>query len=282
VLYDVFSVVVHLAPAPVVARVPTVLPRLVAADPHAQVEQQRRELAVAAWLAGEGHPVVAPSPLVPPEPVRRDGFWLTFWRYVQQVPDAAPDGARAAALTAGLHGRLRGYSAELGFLEPLGRFVPDGLDQLADRSGLLDSAGIERARREWALLEPLVSRDGFAAAFPAASVQVVHGDAPGYNLIATPDGVLCSDFEHITTGPVEWDLAFTGPEACAAYDDAASRLGMRPLDPALLRVMEALRMLEIVACLAMVPQLPMLQEGLRPSLEQWRTTPLAGGLGGAG
>ena len=41
-------------------------------------------------------------------------------------------------------------------------------------------------------------------------------------------------------------------------------------------------MLQLVAYLALVPQLPMLAEGLRPSLEQWRTTPLAGGLGQAG
>jgi hypothetical protein len=50
VLHDVFSVVVHLRPAPVVARVPTVLPRTVAADPVTQAAQQRRELAVAGWL----------------------------------------------------------------------------------------------------------------------------------------------------------------------------------------------------------------------------------------
>ena len=74
VLYDVFSVVVHLSPAPVVVRVPTVLPRTVAADPEAQAAQQRSELAVAGWLADRGHPVVAPSPLVAREPVRRDGF----------------------------------------------------------------------------------------------------------------------------------------------------------------------------------------------------------------
>ncbi|MGH3803608.1 MAG: aminoglycoside phosphotransferase family protein, partial [Pseudonocardiaceae bacterium] len=50
VLYDLFSVIVHLSPAPVVVRVPTVLPRTVAADPGAQAAQQRRELAVTGWL----------------------------------------------------------------------------------------------------------------------------------------------------------------------------------------------------------------------------------------
>ena len=50
VLYDVFSVLVHLRPAPVVVRVPTVLPRTVAADPDSQAAQQRAELSVAGWL----------------------------------------------------------------------------------------------------------------------------------------------------------------------------------------------------------------------------------------
>ena len=56
VLYDVFSVIVHLSPAPVVVRVPTVLPRTVATDPGAQLAQQCCELAVAGWLADRGHP----------------------------------------------------------------------------------------------------------------------------------------------------------------------------------------------------------------------------------
>jgi hypothetical protein len=69
----VFSVVVHLSPAPVVVRVPTVLPHTVAADPDVQAAQQRSELAVAGWLADRGHSVVPPSPLVPREAARRAG-----------------------------------------------------------------------------------------------------------------------------------------------------------------------------------------------------------------
>jgi hypothetical protein len=41
VLHDVFSVIVHLAPAPVVVRVPTVLPRSYSAAPASQTAQQR-------------------------------------------------------------------------------------------------------------------------------------------------------------------------------------------------------------------------------------------------
>ena len=74
VLYDVFSVIVHLTPTPVVVRVPTVLPPMYSTAPEKQTAQQRSELRVAGWLADRGHPVVAPSALVPREPVRRDGF----------------------------------------------------------------------------------------------------------------------------------------------------------------------------------------------------------------
>ena len=49
VLYDVFSVVVRLAPAPVVARVPTVLPHHV--DLAGLARRQQAELDVARWLA---------------------------------------------------------------------------------------------------------------------------------------------------------------------------------------------------------------------------------------
>ena len=59
VLYDAFSVVVHLAPAPVVARVPTVLPHY--ADLDSVSGRQRAELAVTGWLADRGMPVIAPS-----------------------------------------------------------------------------------------------------------------------------------------------------------------------------------------------------------------------------
>ncbi|MGH3872239.1 MAG: aminoglycoside phosphotransferase family protein [Pseudonocardiaceae bacterium] len=276
VLYDVFSVVVHLSPAPVVVRVPTVLTRTVAADPDAQAAQQRRELAVAGWLADRGHPVVAPSPLVAREPVRRDGFSMTFWQFVEQLPGADPGTQR---LTAQLHAALREYPGELAFLVPLDASIPDGLAQLEHHPDLLTAADLDRARREWAVIEPLVaSRAAFDAAFPGVGVQPVHGDAPHYNIIVTPTGELWSDFEHVTLGPVEWDLVGTGPQGQAAYDLAATRLGLRPLDERLLRVMESARMLQAVACLALAPQLPMLAEGLRPSLEHWRATPSAATL----
>ncbi|MFJ7294505.1 phosphotransferase family protein [Streptomyces collinus] len=280
VVYDVFSVVVHLAPSPVVVRVPTVLPPY--ADAGYRAARQRQELAVAGWLADQGHPVIPPSPLVPREPVLRDGFSMTFWQFVELDQSAEPDFVRQAGLVADLHLALRSYPGELPFLsaaEP--RFVTEGLAALEARPDLLDPADLDRARREWEVLEPVVaSRAGFEAVFPGIGVQPVHGDAPAANIVSGPDGVLYSDFELTTLGPVEWDLAALGPECEAAYDEAAGRLGLRRLNQDVLRVVNAVGMSRAVACLALAPQLPLLVDALKPAVEQWRSMPFAGGLGG--
>jgi hypothetical protein len=92
-------------------------------------------------------------------------------------------------------------------------------------------------------------------------------------MISTADGEKWSDFELVTSGPVESDVAMAGPEGVAAYGEAAARLGLRPLDERLLRVTESAGLLAVVACLAMAPQLPMLVDGVKPVVDQWRAAP---------
>ncbi|WP_099040587.1 phosphotransferase [Mycobacterium neglectum] len=274
VLYDVFSVIVHLAPAPVVVRVPTVLPPSYSADPETQTAQQRSELDVAGWLADRGHPVVPPSPLVPREPVRHEGFSMTFWQYVEEVSGAEPDTLRRIEQTARLHAALREYDGELGFWTPFGTYIPDGLAALEHMPDLLSAADLERAQSEWAVIAPvLTSRPTFEQTFPGVDVQPIHGDAPYYNMITTPDGELWSDFELATLGAIESDLTMVGSEGIAAYDSAAADVGLRAVDERVLRVTDAASRLAVVAVLAMVPQLPMLLDGLTPSLDAWRVTP---------
>jgi Phosphotransferase enzyme family len=275
VLYDVFSVVVHLAPAPVVARVPTVLPPSYSTAPDAQTAQQRAELAVTGWLADRGQPVVAPSPLVPREPVRRDGFSMTFWQFVQQIPDAEPDMRTRIEQTARLHAALRDYPAdELGFWAPFATYIPQGLAELERMPDLVSGADLERAQQEWAVIAPvLTSRRAFETTFPGVDVQPIHGDAPYHNMIATPDGDLWSDFELVTLGAVESDLAMVGHEGIATYDATALALGLRPTDERVLGVTEAAGRLATVAVLAMAPALPMLVEAVMPMIEAWRATP---------
>lgn len=273
VLYDVFSVIVHLAPAPVVARVPTVLPPSYSSAPETQMAQQRSELAVTGWLADRGYPVVPPSPLVPREPVRRDGFSMTFWQLITEVP-SEPDMSRRVGQTARLHAALREYDGDLDFWAPFGTYIPDGLAAVERMPELLPASDLERAQREWDVIAPvLTSQDAFEQTFPGVDVQPVHGDAPYYNMISTPDGDLWSDFELVTLGAIESDLAMVGPDGIAAYDTAAAELGLRPVDDRVLRVTEAAGRLAVVAVLAMVPELPMLADVLAPTLDEWRATP---------
>ncbi|MFC9438418.1 phosphotransferase family protein [Nocardia sp. NPDC057030] len=278
ILHDAFSVVVHLAPAPVVVRVPTVLSGRAGLDD--QAARQQVELDVVAWLAEQGHPVIPPSPLVSREPVRRNGFSMTFWQFVEQDPDVEPDYVGNCALIADLHAALRGYPAELPFLssaEPA--WVTESLAALAARPELIEPADLDRAQREWEVLEPVLrTRTAFEAEFPGIDLQPIHGDAPAVNIVATPNGALYADFELATLGPVEWDVAVLGPECEGAYNAAAERRGLRRLDERVMRFVNAVGMTRTLSCLALVPQLPMLAEALQPSIEHWRTMPFAGGL----
>jgi hypothetical protein len=154
--------------------------------------------------------------------------------------------------------------------------VTESLDFLESRPDLIDPADLDRARREWAALEPVVgSREGFAKAFPDVAVQAVHGDSPPANLVYTPNGDLHADFELVTTGPVERDLVMIGPDGEAAYDEAATAKGLPTLNREVLALVSAAGFIQVVACLALVPQLPILAEGLKPALEAWKATPPA-------
>jgi hypothetical protein len=94
-LQDGINVVVHLAPAPVVARVAT-LTRLLRPD---VARHLGREVAVAGALAAAGAPVVPPSDLLPPGPHEHDGTVLSFWTYVRVLPEAVTPAEVAGALT---------------------------------------------------------------------------------------------------------------------------------------------------------------------------------------
>ncbi|CAL9573437.1 aminoglycoside phosphotransferase family protein [Streptomyces sp. enrichment culture] len=279
VLHDVFSVVVHLAPSPVVARVPTVLPRH--DDLTTIARRQQDELDVTRWLADQGVPVIAPSPLVPREPVQRDGFSMTFWPFVEEDRGKEPDYVANAESVACLHAALRAYPGRLRFLSAADpEFIADSLTRLDRHPDLLGPAELDRARREWKVLEPLTrSRSAFEARFPGIELQPVHGDSPPANIFHAVDGDLYADFELVTLGPVEWDLAALGPEHQAAYNRGARRNGTRPLDEDVLAFVNALAMLRVIAALTLVPQLPELMGHLKPAVDHWQTTPFAAGVG---
>ncbi len=204
---------------------------------------------------------------------------MTFWQFVEEDRDKEPDYVANSEIVADLHAAMRAYPGPLSFLsaaEP--QFITESLALLEKSPDLIGPTDLDRARREWQVLEPLVrSRTAFEKAFPGIDLQPIHGDSPPANVFSGVDRDLYSDFELVTLGPVEWDLAALGPVLESAYNRGAQRNGMRPLNEDVLSFVNAVGMLRVVACLTLVPQLPSLVEYLKPAIDQWQTMPFAGG-----
>ena len=218
VLHDGVNVVVHLAPAPVVARVATLTPLL----RPAPLRSFAREVAVAGALAEVGAPVVPPSDVLPPGPHRYAGLELSFWRYVEVLPAAPSPGEVAAALTE-LHGHLAALPVD-------GAPLDTPLDDLARFASLGRAWGAAPAQ-----LDHL--RDRLAELRPRLDGEVVplHGDAHPGNLLATPDGWRWTDLEDTCAGSRAWDLAclrstsrLDGRAALDALPDAPTDAELAP------------------------------------------------------
>jgi hypothetical protein len=190
------NVLVHLKPAPVVARVMTGTALL-----HDDVEQWlAREVAVGAFLARTGL-AVPPSDILPPGPHERDGLWMTLWRFVPHEARAAPPEPRelGGSLRA-LHAALAGFPGNLPPLSGIRDWLEDLLGRLGP-SPALTRYDIDRLRVQMDALTPAV----FGSSLPA---QPLHGDASLSNLLRTDGGGLVwNDLEDVCAGPVAWDVA---------------------------------------------------------------------------
>jgi Ser/Thr protein kinase RdoA (MazF antagonist) len=237
------NLLVHFAPAPVVARVAT-LTAWSRRDPFAWLA---REVAVAGWVAGRGGPVVPPSRVADPGPHVQDGFAISLWEFTAGSP-RRPSPAELGAALADLHLAAAGCPADLGHLTPARDQISDGLDAL-ERASVLAPAEADALR---ARHELLLGRLGDAG--PAI---VLHGDAHAGNLIAAADAWRWIDLEECCRGPAEWDLATmadqAGDDAAAALRGYADRSGRPVPRPGELAPFHDLRMLEAVvwtSCMA--------------------------------
>jgi Ser/Thr protein kinase RdoA (MazF antagonist) len=231
VLADGANIVVHLRPAPLVAKV-AASTTAVRSDVAGWLQ---RELDVSAFLAAEGAPVVPPSPELPATTHRDDGYVMSFWTYLPPADPARPlrpDEETIGSMLRDLHAALRRYPRTQAFLTPL-QDIPAFLARPQARVDQERKAALAAAyQRLTAELDP------------AAEQQVLHGDAGAGNLMATDRGWVWHDFEDTCSGPVAWDLAAStssqyqdGPRVLAAYRD--------PVDPGQLAVCEQLRWLHL-------------------------------------
>jgi Ser/Thr protein kinase RdoA (MazF antagonist) len=191
VLRDRLNVLVHLRPAPVVARVAGTIARVRPGD-----EWLRRELAVARSLAAAGAPVVAPSAELPAGPHHHEGRVLSFWTYVPHSGPASP--AAAGAALREVHDALRGFCGAL----PVFGLLTEAealLMKLAAEETLDSRTAHDLHDRIEELREPLGAL--------RTPVQALHGDAHLRNVIDGPGGPLWNDWEDTCVGPIHWDAA---------------------------------------------------------------------------
>jgi hypothetical protein len=251
------NVIVHLRPAPVVARVAT-LTAWTRRDPFSWLA---REVAVAGYAAGQGAPVVAPSGLADPGPHWMDGLATSLWTWVPPSP-ARPGPAEVGEALARLHLGAAGFPGELPVLSPLRALISDGLTVL-EREEAVDRAVLAALRDRHAAV--LAELDGVTE-----PTLILHGDAHAGNLLLA-DGAVCGtrpdpgwlwiDLEETCRGPRAFDLAVLadhqGADAGATLAAYAAVTGEPLPEPEVLAVFTRARRLEgAVWTLGMAYQYP--------------------------
>jgi Ser/Thr protein kinase RdoA (MazF antagonist) len=220
------NAIVHLAPAPVVARVATTA--AVLRPPQAALQ---RELGLARFLAGAGIPAVRPSGELDPGPHAHDGLWLCFTEHVAEDPGRPPEAAEVGRMLADLHAALKRYDEPLPALGPVRADLGRMLDAV-EADGLLAGEDVAVLRGEHARLAPLL-----AATTEHPEAQALHGDPHLGNLLRTAGGgLIWNDLEDACRGPVAWDVAvlagsagaFGAPAALAAYGPHPSEAALEP------------------------------------------------------
>lgn len=255
VLADGANVIVHLRPAPVVAKVAA---STTAIRPDVSVSLQR-ELAVASFLTGAGVPVLAPSGEVPAAVHHDDGHVMSFWTYLKPSDAGPPSDATIGSMLRDLHAALRSYPATLPVLSPL-RDVPAFLARPQTMLTEADVAALTDAfRRLTAGLEAV-----------QAGGQALHGDAGAGNLMASGGRWVWHDFEDVCSGPVAWDLAAS---TANSRRDSARILAAygEPVDGVPLRICEQLRRLHLTVWYALYAErLPGSRQRAAELLASWR------------
>lgn len=190
VLRDATNVVVHLAPAPVVARVSMTL------GPTRGLRSLEDEVAFAIHAVAGGARVVPPASLLPPGPHSSDGFEMTFWDHVET--DGEVDARAAGRELRTLHDAVADFERELPAFDRLdeAEALVDGLEP----ASFADAEDLTALRRALAVVrERLAGID--------LTMRPLHGDSHLGNVLQTASGPVWSDLENVCAGPPEYDVA---------------------------------------------------------------------------
>lgn len=155
-------------------------------------------IAVTRWLAGRGFPCTVPAD-IDDQPFVIAGYVVSVWRYVPTTDTPAPTSAEMGDILRELHAQGTPPYPLPGLDDPLAS-VTDEISKAPD--------AISPATRSW-LQERITSlhRQWSALYFPLPA-GLIHGDAHIGNLMRAASGqAVLGDWDHVATGPREWDLA---------------------------------------------------------------------------
>lgn len=158
-----------------------------------------KEVAVAQWLAEHQFPAAQVHEV--PQPVRADGYPVTFWRYIPGRPGNRGDVAVLGAVLRRLHRMPCPTTFDLPREDILGRV-----------GGRIESAPVPAADKDFLLRRLEELRSELPRLCYPLSPAATHGDAYVKNLMFCDSGPILIDFERFAWGQPEWDLALTATE----------------------------------------------------------------------
>ncbi len=151
-------------------------------------------VAVTSWLASQAFPTVRPFDV--DQPVAAHGYIVTFWQYVPRTGKQPSDISVLGRLLRQLHS-LPEPPLRLPAANPLGSVREDTqhCEWLTD------------AQRTWLLAKSGELERRYAQTSWTLGCGLLHGDAYTENLIPTRGGAVLADWDAVSYGPREQDLA---------------------------------------------------------------------------
>jgi aminoglycoside phosphotransferase (APT) family kinase protein len=155
-------------------------------------------IVVTRWLAGRGFPCTVPAD-IDDQPFVIAGHVVSAWRYMPTADTPAPTSAEMGHILRELH--AEGDPAYL---------LPSLDDPFVSVAAAISQArdAMSPASRSWLERRILSLRWQWSALSLARPAGLIHGDAHIGNLMRAASGqAVLGDWDHVASGPREWDLA---------------------------------------------------------------------------